>query len=111
MEIVRKHDLQKEKAIEKINLFLEELMKREFPGGVTIERPTKEWIGDRMKFSFQAKKGFFGTTISGSVDVTEENVCFLADLPPIVTMAVPEEKIVQTINSQFDLLFADSNTA
>ncbi len=111
MEIVHKHGIQKEKAIEKVNSFLEELMKREFPGGVTIEQPIKEWMGDQMKFSFQAKKGFFGTTISGSVDVTEEHVCFLADLPPIVTMAVPEEKIVQTINSQFDLLFTDSGTA
>lgn len=111
MEIIRKHGTKKETAVATIDTFLDALMQKEFPGSVTIEQPAKEWEGDRMKFSFQAKKGFFGTKISGTVHVDEEKVQFHADLPPIVTRAVPEEKIVQTINAQFDELFPQSKMA
>lgn len=105
MQIVRSHKIEKANAVKKIDSFLNALMRREFPGGVKIKDAEKHWNGDNMTFSFKAKKGLVGTTISGSILVTDSNVKLTSNLPGLVTTFVSEEKIKNVISQQFDELF------
>jgi hypothetical protein len=105
MHIERNHNVGKEEAIHKINVFLDDLMRRQFPGGVTIKEPSKSWSDNAMNFSFNAKKGFFGTTISGVIRVNDDSVVIDSDLPGLVTTFLSEDKIRDAINEQLDSLF------
>ncbi len=105
MKIKRQHGTNKEKAIQKINYFLDELMKREFPGGIKIRNATKKWDGDTMSFSFKAKKGLMGSTITGRIQVTNDSITLHSELPGLVASFVSEEKIKEVINNQFNDLF------
>jgi hypothetical protein len=105
MHIERRHNLGKEEAIQKIDTFLEDLMRRQFPGDVAIKDASKSWSDDAMRFSFKAKKGFFGATISGVIRVNNDSVIMDCDLPGMVTAFVSEDQIRNVINEHLDGLF------
>ena len=105
MHIERNHNLGKGEAIHKIDTFLDDLMSRQFPGGITIQEFSKSWFDNAMRFSFKVKKGFIGTTISGVIRVNDDSVVMDSDLPGLVTMFVSEDKIRNVINEQLDSLF------
>ena len=105
MHIERRHNVGKEEAIHKINTFLDDLMRCQFPGDVTIKDPSRSWSDDAMRFSFKAKKGFFGATISGVIRVSDDSVIMDSDLPGVVTAFVSEDNIRNVINEQLDGLF------
>jgi Putative polyhydroxyalkanoic acid system protein (PHA_gran_rgn) len=105
MHIERNHNVGKEEAIHKIDAFLDDLMRCQFPGGVTITEPSKSWSDNAMHFSFKPKKGFIGTTISGVIRVSDDSVVIDSHLPGLVTTFVSEEKIRSLINEQLDSLF------
>jgi hypothetical protein len=98
MHIERSHNVGKEEAIRKIDTFLDDLMRRQFPGGVTIREPSKSWSDNAMRFSFKAKKGFIDTTISGVIRVNDDSVAMDSNLPGLVTTFVSEDKIRNVIN-------------
>ena len=106
MHIERTHNVGKKEAIHKINTFLDELMRRQFPGGVAIKEASRSWSDNAMRFSFKAKKGFFGTTISGVIRVNDDSVVMDCDLPGVVTAFVSEDQIRNVINEQLDGLFS-----
>ncbi len=106
MHIERTHNVGKKEAIHKIDTFLDELMRRQFPGGVAIKEASRSWSDNAMRFSFKAKKGFFGTTISGVIRVNEDSVVMDFDLPGVVTAFVSEDQIRNVINEQLDGLFS-----
>ena len=105
MHIERKHNLRKEEAIQEIDTFLDDLMSRQVPGGISIKEPLKSWSDNVMHFSFNAKKGFISTTISGAIRVNDDSVVMDSDLPGIVTAFVSEDKIRNVINEQLESLF------
>lgn len=105
MQIIKKHGTTKNEAIKKIDSFLNDLIKREFPAGVKIKDPEKKWNGNVMNFSFRAKKGFVGTTISGNVSVNDTEVKLDSTLPGMVTTFVSEDKVKEVITNQFKELF------
>jgi hypothetical protein len=105
MHIEPNHNVGKEEAIRKIDTFLDDLMRRQFPGGVTIEEPSKSWSDNAMRFSFKAKKGFIGTTISAVIRVNDDPLVMDSDLPGLVATFVSEDKIRNVINEQLDSLF------
>jgi hypothetical protein len=106
MLIERSHNVGKEEAIHKIDAFLDDLMRRQFPGDVAIKEASKSWSDDAMRFSFKAKKGFFGATISGVILVNDDSVVMDSDLPALVTAFVSEDQIRNVINEQLDGLFS-----
>jgi putative polyhydroxyalkanoic acid system protein len=106
MHIERRHNVGKEVAIRKIDTFLDDLMRRQFPGDVAIKEASKNWSDNTMRFSFKAKKGFFGTTISGVIRVNDDSVVMDSDLPGVVTAFVSEDQIQNVINEQLDGLFS-----
>ena len=59
----------------------------------------------RMRFSFKAKKGFLGATISGVIHVNQDSVVMDSELPGLVTAFVSEDQIRNVINEQLDGLF------
>jgi hypothetical protein len=105
MHFQRKHNTTREDAVRRIDGFLEDLMRRPLPAGVTVKDPVKTWSGDTMSFSIKAKKGFMGATLTGRVDVDDENVTIEANLPALVTTFVPESKIREAFDKQFDAIF------
>ena len=105
MHIERKHNVGKEEAIQKIDTFLNDLMHAQFPGDVAIKEASKSWSNDAMCFSFKAKKGFLGATISGVIRVNQDSVVMDSDLPGLVTAFVSENQIRNVINEQLDGLF------
>ena len=106
MHIERTHNVGKKEAIHKIDTFLDELMRRQFPVGVAIKEASRSWSDNAMRFSFKAKKGFFGTTISGVIRVNDDSVVMDCDLPGLVTAFVSEDQIRNVINEQLDGLFS-----
>ncbi|NLO20220.1 MAG: hypothetical protein GX121_10190 [Ignavibacteria bacterium] len=106
IEIIRKHNSTKDKAILTIDSFLNQLMQQDFPGGIKIKEPVKQWNGDIMSFKFKAKKGFFSASIEGQIKVDEHSVSLTSQLPGIVSSFVSENLITNVINEQFDKLFA-----
>ena len=105
MHIERTHNVGKEEAIQKIDTFLNDLMHGQFPGNVAIKEASKNWSNDAMSFSFKAKKGFLGATISGVIRVNQDSVVMDSDLPGLVTAFVSEDQIRNVINEQLDGLF------
>jgi putative polyhydroxyalkanoic acid system protein len=105
MHIERKHNFGKEEAIHKIDTFLDDLMSRQLPAGITIKEPSKSWSDNVMRFSFKVRKGFIGTTISGMIRVNDHSVIMDSDLPGVVTALVSEDKIRNVVNEQLEGLF------
>ncbi len=105
MRVEKPHQLGSEAAIQKIDTFLESLMQRPPTGGVVIKDPSKNWAGNVMDFSFKAKKGFLGATISGKVYVNDASVVMDADLPALIRTFVSEDKIRDAIGGQLDRMF------
>jgi len=105
MYIERRHNVGKEEAIQKIDSFLDDLVRRQFPGGITTKDPFKSWSNDAMHFSFKVRKGFFGATIAGVIRVNDRSVIMDSDLPGLVTAFVSEDTIRDVINKQLDGLF------
>jgi hypothetical protein len=106
MHIERRHNVGKKEAIHKIDTFLDDLVRRQFPGNVTIKEASKSWSDDVMRFSFKAKKSFFGATISGVIRVNDDSVVMDSELPGLVTTFVSEGQIRNMINEQLDGLFS-----
>jgi hypothetical protein len=105
MHIERNHNVGKEEAIGRIDTLLDDLMRRQFPGGVMVKEISKRWSDNTLNFSFQAKKGIIGTTISGVIHVNDKSVALDSDLPGLVTTFVTEDKIRDAINKQLASLF------
>ena len=104
MYIERRHNSAKKKQFT-IDCFLDDLMRRQFPGSITIKEPFKSWSDDVMHFSFKARKGFVGATISGVIRVDDDSVIMDSDLPGLVTAFISEDTIRNIINKQLDGLF------
>ena len=102
MHIERPHQLGQAEAIRRIDTFLDNLMQRPLPGGVTIQDPSKTWAGHVMTFSFKAKKGWVGATIAGTLRVEEQTVVLDSALPGMVTAFLHEDQIRASISEQLD---------
>lgn len=104
MRIERNHSLGKAEAIRRIDRFLDELMTRQPPPGISISSPSKSWSENVMRFSFHAKKAFFGAAISGTVRAEDDSVVMDAEIPALITTFVPETQIRNVINQNLDTL-------
>ena len=104
MRLKVEHNLSRQKAIEKIDSFLDKLAEKELPAGITIDNPQKSWSDNVMTVSFKAKKGFFGVEIKGTATVFDDHVIIEMDLPAIVTSFVSEDEIAVRIKNDAQAL-------
>ena len=100
MHVEQTYNLGRAEAIRRIDAGVEELLQKDLPAGVAVTGFSKTWAEDTMRFSFTARKGFFGATISGVVLVTEELVALDAELPGVLTAFVPEAKIRENLQQE-----------
>lgn len=106
MRIEQPHELGAEEAIRRLDNFIDRMMGRQPPGGVAVKSPRKAWNGNQMDFSFDIRRGFFGTTISGTMMVTEDLVIVESQLPAVVRGFVGEETVAGTIRSELGRLLS-----
>jgi hypothetical protein len=104
MHIEHRHTVGKAEAIRRIDTLLDGLM-RQPPGGITIQDVSKSWSDGVLNFSFKAKKGVFGVTLSGTVQVSDDSATMDCDLPGLVTTFVSEDKIRNDISRHLAGLF------
>ena len=97
MRIEHPHALGRQEAISRLDHLLDALVK-DPPGGAEISNIVKEWDDNRMRFSFTASKGGFGTTIRGTLDVTDDRVVVDADLPALVKAVLGEARVQQAVS-------------
>lgn len=107
MRIEVRHDLSSEKAIEKIDSFLDQLSSSKMLAGISIVNPQKNWSGNVMNLSFKAKKGFLGIDVKGSVTVLDDSVVIEIDIPAIVASFVSEDEIRSVIASRAQALLKE----
>ena len=105
MHIERNHHLGQAEAIRKIDAWLNDLLRREWPGGVAVREISRAWAGNTLNFSCQANKGFLGTTLSGVLRVNDDTIVLDFDLPGLVTAFVSEDKIQDAIHKELNTLF------
>ena len=96
MRIEQPHALGHQEAILRVDRFLDGLIQRP-PGGATVNDPVKNWDGNRMTFAFSIRRGFFGTSFGGWMDVTDDRVVVETAVPPLVRSLLGEERIRQVI--------------
>jgi hypothetical protein len=106
MRIEQPHSLGREEASERIDRSLDNLMRRQPTGGVTVKDPQKSWVGHTMNFSFTAAKGFFGTAISGLMHVHDDLVVVESELPALVKSFVGEGRIRDVISRELGRILA-----
>jgi len=49
-------------------------MPASFRAMLRLKKPPESWADNVLRFSFNAKKGFFGTTISGVIQVNDASL-------------------------------------
>jgi hypothetical protein len=106
MRIEQPHSLGREEASHRIDRFLDNLMRRQPPGGVTVKDPHKSWAGHTMNFSFTAAKGLFGTAIRGLMHVHDDRVVVESELPVLVKSFVGEGRIKEVISRELGRILA-----
>ncbi len=104
MRVEQTHELGAEEAIRRLDDFIDRMMGRQPPGGVVVKSPWKAWNGNQMDFSFDVRRGVFGTTISGTMMVTDDMVIVESQLPAVVRTFVGEETVAGTIRSELGRL-------
>lgn len=100
MHIEQSHQLGKDEVRKRADQLTDNLINMPIPGGVSIGDISKQWNGDTMDFSFRASQGFFGANISGSVQVTDNNVALDVNVPPILSTFISEDKIKAMIQNK-----------
>lgn len=97
MHIEHPHTLGQQGAASRLDRLLDRLV-QDPPAGAEITDVVKQWDGSRMRFSFRASKSGFGTTIGGTLAVTDDAVIVDADLPAIVRLAIGEARVEQAVS-------------
>lgn len=105
MIITCEHKTDKTAAIEKIDNFLEELKKREWPKKVKIIYSNKEWKYEVMNFVVIFKKGMMQDTVTGEITVSGAQVTLNSELTEFIREMITEEKIKSVIDENFKKLF------
>ena len=96
LRIEVKHNLGRERAIEKIDRFFDKLPDLKHPAGISIVDASRSWQDNVMNISFKAKKGFIRLNVTGEATVDEDVVIIEINLPPIVASFISEDQIRST---------------
>ena len=104
MHIEKSHNLGQQEAMRRVDNFLDTLVHRPLPAGLSIENPSKVWSGNVMNFSFRVKKGWLGTSLAGTLSITEQSVVLDSVLPGMIRAFVSENDIRALLEQQLDHL-------
>ncbi|MCU1335679.1 MAG: putative polyhydroxyalkanoic acid system protein gran rgn [Bryobacterales bacterium] len=105
MRITIAHKKSKAQAIQAVDRAIEEVFRGLPMGPMTIIDQKKTWTGSTMTFSLIAKMGFLKNPISGTVEVTDQDVTIDADLG-MLNKVLPQEKVHASVESRIRGLLA-----
>jgi len=80
MRVTVAHTRRKEEIMRSVDLSFDDLFKGFGTVPIQIANESRQWIGSRMNFSFDAKMGLVRTPIRGFIEVTDKDVTVDADL-------------------------------
>ena len=104
MHIEKSHNLGQPEALRRVDTFLDALRHRPLPAGLSIAELSKVWSGNVMNFSLRVKKGWLGTSLAGTLSITEQSVVLDSALPGLITAFVSENDIRAMLEQQLDHL-------
>lgn len=93
MTIIVPHRTTAAKAIETIDHSWNRLFEGMGGSAVQLTDQVKQWTGQVMTFSLNARVGFISVPLSGTVAVDDTNITVECELPAIVKQFIGEEKI------------------
>ncbi len=93
MRVEIRHELGESEAIRRVDEFLDDLVRRDFHGGVKIKNATRSWTGNRLALSCTLAKGLFDTRLSGTVEVTDRIVTLDTVIPGLLATFVGEDRV------------------
>ena len=100
MRVTISHNKGRQEATRLVNEQADQLFNSVAAGPVQVVDKHKAWSDNVMDFGFKAKMGFFSVPITGKVECTDSEVIIEADLPPLLTRMIPEEKIKSGIEGR-----------
>jgi len=80
MRVTVSHNRKREEIMRSVDLSFDDLFKGFGAVPIQIANESRQWTGNRMSFSFDAKMGLVRTPIIGFVEVTDKDVTVDADL-------------------------------
>lgn len=80
MRITVSHNRPKEEIMRSVDRSFDDLFKGFGTVPIKIVNESRNWVGSRMNFTFDAKMGIMSTPIKGFIDVREKEVIVDADL-------------------------------
>jgi hypothetical protein len=103
MRITIAHSKGRQQMIQIVDRAFDEVFKGVAQVPVTIANQQKSWQGSLMTFSLVAKMGFISNPISGTVEVTDSDVTFDADLGMLAKL-IPAEKVQTALQTRLRAL-------
>ncbi len=100
MTIIVPHQKTKQEVIALIDQGADQLFAGAAGGGVQIVDPKKSWDGSTMTFSVKGKMGFISVPLSGTVEVDDQKVTIVCDLPPMLKNFIGEEKVQSMVGQK-----------
>src|ERR1700688_1816980 len=105
MRITIAHSKGQPQMIQIVDRAFDDVFRGLVPGPLTITGQQKAWQGPVMKFSLIARMGFIKNPISGTVEVTENDVTIDADLGMLGNL-IPTREVRSNLETRFRKLLA-----
>jgi len=105
MRITIAHTKGRQQMIQLVDRAFEDVFKGVAQVPLTITNQQKSWQGSMMTFSLVAKMGFINNPISGTVEVTENDVTLDADVGMLGKL-IPAEKIQTALQTRLRRLLS-----
>src|ERR1700722_11104574 len=105
MRITIAHSKGQQQMIQTVDRAFDDAFRGVIPGPLTISDQQKTWNGSVMKFSLIARMGFIKNPISGTVEVTENDVTIDADLGMLGNL-IPVRDVQSNLETRFRKLLA-----
>ena len=99
MRITIAHTKGRQQMIQLVDRAFEDVFKGVAQVPLTITNQQKSWQGSMMTFSLVAKMGFISNPISGTVEVTDNDVTLDADVGMLGKL-IPAEKIATALQTR-----------
>lgn len=93
MRVTVMHRLGKPEARRRLDAVVDRLIAREWAGSVTVRNPTRQWDKERLGFSFELVRGFFGVTVAGHVDMGDDTATLDVMIPGLVESFIGSDRI------------------
>jgi Putative polyhydroxyalkanoic acid system protein (PHA_gran_rgn) len=100
MRITIAHSKGQQQMIQIVDRAFDDAFRGVIPGPLTIANQQKTWQGSVMKFSLVARMGFIKNPISGTVEVTEQDVTIDADLGMLGNL-IPAQEVRNNLETRF----------